>query len=178
MKICQIIFLTIFACSVQAHMTIDPSIGFDPASIQGLGVEPDNLLKMLRMGFVNTIAQTNSLMLAKRLLDLRRVDGTRVVHINEAQSDDGKTALIWAVLNHNKKLVDLLLEYGADPNKIDNEGNSSLMYAVLENDSALVKRLLIYNADLNQRNKKGRTALHWASTADMIALLQNHGAHR
>lgn len=176
MKLCQIIFISIVACTIQAHVTITPYAGFDPASIQGLGAEPDNLLKMLRLGFVNTIAQTNSLMMAKRLLDLRRLDGTRMVDVNEAQTDDGKTALIWAVLHQNKKLVDLLLDYGADPNKTDHDGNSPLMYAALVNNLAIAKRLIIHSAQVNHQSKTGKNALRWAAGTDMIGLLQDHGA--
>lgn len=83
---------------------------------------------------------------------------------------EGRTPLLWACLLRNKetgvKIVQLLLERGADPNQRDNSGNSALLLATAVGNKKIVKHLLRGPAttgdarvDVNQKNGKGYTAL-------------------
>jgi len=87
---------------------------------------------------------------------------------------NGRTALIWAsgdaargvsptILKclrrpQDKRVLDVLLAAGADPNAKDINGLTALMRA----DPNQMKTLLQYGADLNARDNEGRTALIYA----------------
>jgi ankyrin repeat protein len=84
---------------------------------------------------------------------------------------EGRTPLLWACLLRNKdtgmKIVQLLLERGADLNQRDNGGNSALLLATAVGNKKIVKHLLrdpqakksAARVDVNQKNGKGYTAL-------------------
>jgi len=63
-----------------------------------------------------------------------------------AADKNGDTALHYAARNRNntgaKTLCDMLLEFGADANKINNAGKSALDIATEQNNEPLVKLLL------------------------------------
>ena len=59
------------------------------------------------------------------------------------------TALHAAIQGGNEKVVQLLLEAGADPNVILEGSGTALQLAVFEGNESIVKRLLKANADAN-----------------------------
>ncbi|CAB3384603.1 Hypothetical predicted protein [Cloeon dipterum] len=78
-----------------------------------------------------------------------------------------------------RKLLENLLELGADVNLKTTEGFKALFFAVKENDSGLMLKLLEHGADVNQQEKDGSTALHLAVTKNQhecVQLLLDYGA--
>jgi len=77
------------------------------------------------------------------------------------------------------KLLELLLDHGANVNLRDKEGNCPLFDACVNSHTHLVKRLLEAGADPNQQNRAGETALHAAVFRGMqeaVLLLMEYGA--
>lgn len=67
------------------------------------------------------------------------------------QSKHSPPALINAIINNDTALVYLLLEYGADPNIIENtEKKYPILYAIDRNNYVLVDLLFWYGANANQ----------------------------
>jgi ankyrin repeat protein len=90
-----------------------------------------------------------------------------------AKTADGCTALHAAVgLGHapfytprprpDVKLINLLIERGADPKAADGRGRTALYGAAAAGDAAAVELLLDVGADVNAKDARGRTALHRA----------------
>jgi cytohesin len=80
-----------------------------------------------------------------------------------ARDGDGRTALHWAALYGQKKVVELLLAEKADVNSLDEDGFTPLHWAATFNQSDAVKVLLANKADLNLKVPKyGWTALRLA----------------
>ena len=80
-----------------------------------------------------------------------------------ARDGDGKTALHWAALYGQKKVLELLLAQKADVNSLDKDGFTPLHWAATFNQSDAVKVLLANKADMNLKVQKyGWTALRLA----------------
>ena len=81
-------------------------------------------------------------------------------------SDDGRTPLMAACFFRQYKVVNLLLQAGANVNSQTdhNQGKpTALMIAVYANDTTSVSLMLNANdIDVNLQDSEGRTALHWA----------------
>jgi ankyrin repeat protein len=97
----------------------------------------------------------------------------------DIRDKDGNSALHIVSKHGNKDMVAMLLESGADPNKINTKGNTPLHHAckVLDPDD-IVKQLLRYNADPNIPNALGITPMQEALTAcnlSIIDLLKQNG---
>lgn len=71
--------------------------------------------------------------------------------------------LIFAAINGDKEVLELLLDRGANVNSRDEYGNTPLMKASQWGHLGLVKLLLERGADLALKNKYGKTALALAS---------------
>ncbi len=86
----------------------------------------------------------------------------------------------YASHNHMIKIIELLLERGADPNFSTIEGNTALMYASMENEKEIINLLLNNGADPNLKDDDGNTALIYAiesyNSEFIIELLLNAGA--
>lgn len=77
------------------------------------------------------------------------------------------------------KLLELLLDHGANVSLCDKAGNPPLYDACVNWHTHLVKRLLKAGADPNQQNRAGDTALHAAvfrGTQQAVLLLLEYGA--
>jgi len=90
-------------------------------------------------------------------------------------SKHGKSPLIHAVEWKQEKLLELLLDYGADVNVQDsNNGFTPLMYAAKFNNRDLCEFLLERGADKSLKNKHGKTAVQLAKMdqcwASLLAL--------
>ena len=79
---------------------------------------------------------------------------------------DGVTPLMLAQdyqLRSSDILTPVLIEKGADVNRVDNEGNTALLlHAEWSCDRAVIKAMLKAGYDINARNSDGNTVLHFA----------------
>ncbi len=79
--------------------------------------------------------------------------------LNKDQTDSaGYSALMIAISDNQKEIVDLLLSKGVNLNLTSDEGDTALMIAVENEHDDIVWSLLSYGADLTPTNKKGKNA--------------------
>lgn len=76
-----------------------------------------------------------------------------------------------ASLGGSIQMAQVLIDRGANVNKIDNEDKSVLMLATLRGNEPLVKLLLKNNADAQYKNKYGKNALDFAVTFNRKAII-------
>jgi hypothetical protein len=85
------------------------------------------------------------------------------------ETDEGETALHWAVSRRHTEIVVMLLEAGANPNVPDNDGYTPLHDVAEMGDcqpaGIMLKALLAAGADTNLREKNGRTPSELAGYA-------------
>ena len=74
----------------------------------------------------------------------------------------GATAFHAAALRGHVKVMDILFQKGADPNKIDFIKQTPLNSAALVGNVEVIKYLLDHDADAEIRDERGRTAYDWA----------------
>jgi len=67
------------------------------------------------------------------------------------RDDNGRTALMFAVINMHYETMKVLLEYGADVQARSNEGGTALMAAAMVGDLTMVQALLDKGADVHAR---------------------------
>jgi len=99
----------------------------------------------------------------------------------DAQNNNGETALIAAVKQGKKEIVDLLLAKGADVNGRDSKfGGTPLIWAALNGKTEIVGLLLEKGADLKGREKyNGLSAIHSAAVKgndETVRFLLDKGA--
>jgi len=87
------------------------------------------------------------------------------------------TLLMYAAEHGHERVVDLLLQHGAETNLQASNGNTALMLAVLHGHERVVELLLKRGAETNKRDGIGRTALtiaahHNNNPAIIIRLLR------
>lgn len=71
--------------------------------------------------------------------------------------------LLWAADNGQLRIVELLIEIGADPDVKDEFGYTSLHLSVAGSHLLIVKTLLDANASVTAKSKTDETALLWAA---------------
>ena len=76
-----------------------------------------------------------------------------------------------AMSNHDKIVVKMLLEQGANPEITDLTGTTPLSQAVQIRSETIVTMLLENDVDLEAKDSNGRTALWWA--VDSLNAAQN-----
>jgi ankyrin repeat protein len=100
-------------------------------------------------------------------------------NVNQARQD-GKTALMLAILFGKIQIIELLLEKGANVNQADQYGDTALIEAAANGNIEIVKLLLEKGAKVNKANKDGETALMLAilfGKIQIIELLLEKGAN-
>ncbi len=84
-----------------------------------------------------------------------------------------ETLLMYAVQNKNLKVIDYLLNIGADVNLHNKDGISALMIAAVIGDEAVLKAVLSAKAlRIDQQDNTGRTALMLAAVKDKQNILK------
>ena len=75
----------------------------------------------------------------------------------DAIDSSGRTSVSWAAARGDERMLQTLLQYGADPNLPDTQGSAPLHYV---RNTACCNLLLTHGADIAARNTYGHTALH------------------
>ena len=105
-------------------------------------------------------------------------------NLNYIDPQTKKSPLIMAVIKGNKRLVQLLLEGGADVSIKDVYGATAVHHAAETGNIEIMKILIARGADVKALDSAGSSALHYAAdiiynkgevTKDMIDLLLAHG---
>ena len=101
------------------------------------------------------------------------LDNGAMEHI-DYQDYGGNTALHYAVIGKNTKLVKLLLDKGANVNIINNLEHTPLISSILckYDNTEIVKLLLDKGANINRKDSDGITALHHASSLEYIGIIE------
>jgi ankyrin repeat protein len=92
-----------------------------------------------------------------------------------ARDKNGRTALMFAVINMHSTSAKLLIDHGADINAVANDGSTPLMLAASSGDTESVREMLKRGASLAGRQSwTGETALTLADRRgyrDIVELL-------
>ena len=97
-----------------------------------------------------------------------------ITRIEDAVDEEGNTALIYAVGNHDQAMTLLFIERGGDVNAKNFDQWTALHYAAMAGDEFVAKLLIENGADVNAHDKNGDTPLRIAeeqqhtSTAELI----------
>ncbi|RKE95001.1 hypothetical protein BXY80_2019 [Ichthyenterobacterium magnum] len=82
------------------------------------------------------------------------------------------TPLMAAVYKNREAVVKALLDFKADPNKVDANGKIPLHYAVFNRNEALIKLLVDAGANPTLKDKRGDSALDYAKMTQNEAILK------
>ena len=118
----------------------------------------------------NAIQHNNTAKLRELLAEITSVD--QATH-------KGKTALMAAALNGDAKLVQDLLQAGADPNATNQTGGTALMYGMVGGSLEVLEHLLAAKAAVNHSSSNGWTPLMMAVAKrkpELVARLCQAGA--
>ena len=89
-----------------------------------------------------------------------------------ARTEDGKTALHWAVLSGDLAMVRFLVANGAEINAQTKYGWTVLMQAAQKGDLAMVRFLVSAGAEINARAKYGWTVLMMVARVGDLAMVR------
>lgn len=93
-------------------------------------------------------------------------------------NNNGWNALLYAASNGHTRILQLLLDGGAEINSTADNGTTALMMAVRGGYLKTVELLLNYGADPGTKNESGDNALHWALKRNhqkIAGILRDHG---
>jgi ankyrin repeat protein len=118
------------------------------------------LASLLAANGATAVAADTSIVDAAQAKDAAtvRVLLTKGADVN-AVSDDGSTALQWAVHNDDAALVDALIRAHANVKAVNDLGASPMSEAAVTGDLAVLRSLLKAGADADSTNAQGQTAL-------------------
>lgn len=117
--------------------------------------------------------------IAKSDLNKVKEELEKGVNINSL-AGDGLSTLQWSIAS-STKILEFLLNEGANPNVESLEGATPLMNAVQSNKIEHLKLLVENKAEVNKQDKRGFTALHRAAEMGHIEILKellNQGAKK
>ena len=88
------------------------------------------------------------------------------------ETDEGETALHWAVSRQHTEIVTMLLDAGANPNVPDNDGYTPLHDVAEMGDCpparTMLEALLAAGADPSRQEKNGRTPSELAESMQTV----------
>uniref|UniRef100_A0A803MJU9 Potassium channel n=1 Tax=Chenopodium quinoa TaxID=63459 RepID=A0A803MJU9_CHEQI len=143
------------------------------------------LLRLNRTVLMNLVQENagDGQIIMNNLLEDHPVMQSLVIDIERmlAQSQiDWPLGLLFATARGNKRLLQLLLERGFNPNERDTEDRIALHIAVANGNENCVAILLAFGADPNIKDSKGNVPLWYAimekHPESLIKLLLDHGA--
>lgn len=97
------------------------------------------------------------------------------VSVDSRSLGSGETPLLKAVQGGHFKVVEYLINAGANINHVDKWGYNCVLWAVDQNntDINMIKYLISYGANFKIKDKKnGYTVLHWAAFHDNLTLVK------
>ncbi|XP_011247629.1 inactive serine/threonine-protein kinase TEX14 isoform X1 [Mus musculus] len=101
----------------------------------------------------------------------------------DAVNTQGQSALFVAALLGHVKLVDVLVDYGSDPNHRCFDGSTPVHAAAFSGNQWILSKLLTAGGDLRLHDEKGRNPQAWALTAgkdrstQMVEFMQRCTSH-
>lgn len=101
------------------------------------------------------------------------------IHMIDGFDSSGNTPLIYAIQKQNEDIIDLLLQSGANPNKLNAQGETPLTTSIKHFSSNIINMLIEEGANVNQTNSQGDSPLKIATSLknqECITLLTEHGA--
>ncbi|CAG8094086.1 unnamed protein product [Penicillium salamii] len=126
-------------------------------------------------------AEIGNFEITKLLLKEGALVSTRQYSLSISHRDSGKSPIHWAAMKGHKHIVELLLQYGANPNARTTSGRTPAQEAAAASHRELLAFLLSKNADINtQAYSDVWSPLHeviYLNNIEMVELLVDHGAH-
>lgn len=104
--------------------------------------------------------------------------------VDLARESDGFTALLFATTSNASGIAGILLDVGADPNKVNNDGNGPLhlvSVTIGEGSEVISEALLEAGADVDLVGRFGWTPLMWAASlgnAEVVEILLDGDADK
>ena len=105
-----------------------------------------------------------SAVLARNIVECRRLIDTGEGNVNGNRDQYGMTALHWTSNEGYLEISELLTSSGADVKIRDRYGSTALHWASINARLEIVQLLLCQGADMSIGTNHGRTALDWASS--------------
>lgn len=93
-------------------------------------------------------------------------------HDVDVRDENRRTALFFAAIQGNERVVELLLRFNPKIGAVDKFGSSPLYYAAAANHVGVIEMLAEKDADLNQQNRQGLTPLIVAASDGHLAVVQ------
>lgn len=87
-----------------------------------------------------------------------------------AETDQGVTALIFAISNNRTKVAEMLINYGSDPNKMTLRGETPILIAVKNQNAEITETLIRSGAEIDSTDRYKATPLHYASVYDYFQI--------
>src|SRR4051812_31288032 len=103
------------------------------------------------------------------MVAIRRLGVAIACFLAVASAAADESALHQAVEKGDRKLVERLLNEGADANARTASGETPLHYAAFPRDGWFAERLVKAGADVRARNSAGETPLFWAALEGNVA---------
>lgn len=150
--------------------------------IKAIYAQNIDIIKYLIARKVNLYAtdlsgQTAMMICARNgFLDIAKLLLTAGYDLNQSISTTDQTVLGLAVWNNHLKMVQWLLNNGANVDIVDNQGWTPLMIAAYSGFTDIVTELLKHHPDTAKKNNRGLTAFDLAvfrNHPDIVGLLKN-----
>ncbi|XP_067668165.1 putative ankyrin repeat protein RF_0381 [Haliotis asinina] len=130
------------------------------------------LVDVVRDNILHWACRGGNISMVKHIMSVSAVD------IN-TKGRDGRTPLMYAALNGQNKIFQLLVSKGGLPSQVENDGNSILQLACWGGNVEIDDYILSHKVDINGRGQSGRTPLTAAAYRGhlkILDLLVNKGA--